>query len=388
MTKEKIKNKYTYKQLLTVAIGLIGVIGSLASIYALLSSQRQVSLQCDIVSSTNVLDINTEISDLDILFKQSSLKDRNKNLKLVIFSVKNNGTEDILKTFYDDKAPFGINPLVGEIVEKPEIIEASNDYLNKNLDIKLDSTGIAYFSDVIIDASEQFTFKLLTLVDIGTEPKFEIIGKIAGINDKIQIGRFELEVELPFFRQVFLGDVWVQVVKGIIYFLIIVILIIIVAASTEKNSEKRKKKKRLKKIEEFKSLEKYNFKHIDSAIFELYKKEREDRLLSIQEDLKDVNLVKSKYVELKDKLNKEKEESDKRKGYTEEYYDIKDDIEAIDELINSGFIIQNNGDFIINEQMSETLNQFIKYCGITETNHRYYPVKMLRNETITAANTV
>ena len=85
MTKEKIKNKYTYKQLLTVAIGLIGVIGSLASIYALLSSQRQVSLQCDIVSSTNVLDINTEISDLDILFKQSSLKDRNKNLKLVIF---------------------------------------------------------------------------------------------------------------------------------------------------------------------------------------------------------------------------------------------------------------------------------------------------------------
>lgn len=373
MTKEKIKDKYTYKQLLTIALGLIGLIGSLASIYALISDQRLVNLQCDIISSTNVLDINTEISDLDILFKQSSLKEKNKNLKLVILNIKNNGTEDILKTFYDDKAPFGINPIVGEIVEKPEIIETSNEYLANNLDIKLDSTGIAYFSNVIIDANEQFTFKLLTLVDIGTEPKFEIIGKIAGINEKIEIGTFEPEVELPFFRQVFLGNVWVQLVKSLIYFLIIVVLILFIAGISDKISENRKKKKRLKKIESFKASEKYTFKHIDSVIFELYENEQDYHLLNIQEELKDVDLLKDKYQELTEELIKEKEKSDRRKGYTDEYYEVKEELESINELIHSGFIMQNNGNFFLNEQMRETLNQFIKFCDISYPKFKPIP---------------
>ncbi len=377
MTKEKIQDKLSYKQLLTITLGLMGLIGSLASIYALISSQKEVSLQCDIISTTNVLDINTEISDLDILFKQSSLKKANKNLKLVIIKIKNDGTEDILKTFYDDKAPFGIKPLVGQIVEKPEIIETSNDYLKDNLDITIDSTGIIYFSNVIIDRKEQFTFKLLTLVDKGSEPKFEITGKIAGINGKIEIGLFETQVELPFFKQVFLGDVWVQLIKSVIYFLIIAILIIIIAISSESISDRLKKKKRTKRIEDFKKSDNYVFHHIDSVIFEMYQREEDYRLMLIQEELKDITQLAEKYERLTEDLESEKEKSDKRKGYTEEYYMIKEDLDDIKNFIDNGFILKTDEKFIVNETLKNTLDKFIKFCGIEKMEYsRFRNLKM------------
>lgn len=381
MSTEKIKDKLSYKQLLTITLGLIGLIGSLASVYALMSSQKEVSLQCDIISSTNVLDINTEISDLDILFKQNSLKKENKNLKLIIFKIRNNGTEDILKTFYDDNAPFGIKPIVGQIVEKPEIIETTNDYLKENLNIVLDTTGVIYFSNVIIDRKEQFTFKLLTLVDLGSEPKFEVIGKIAGINKKIEIGLFETQVELPFFKQVFLGNLWIQLVKSLIYFLIITILIIIIAISADSISDKLKTRKRMNKITEFKKSANYEFRHIDSVIFNMYKNNEEYRLISIQDDLKDVNILYEKFLILNDNLKIEKEKSDKQRGYTDGYYDIKEKLDSIKSLIDDGFILQNGDNFILNEPMNEFLEKFVKFCELDKkeiqsmTRMRMYPEK-------------
>ncbi|KAA3601490.1 MAG: hypothetical protein DWQ06_07675 [Calditrichaeota bacterium] len=364
MTKEKIKDSLKFKHLLTVIISLLGVLGSLASIYAIISSQRKVSLQCDIISITNVLDINTDISDLDILFKQKSLKAENKNLKLVIIKIKNNGTEDILKTFYDENAKFGIFPKIGEIIEKPEVIETSNHYLKRNLDIQLDTLGAAYFSKVIIDVNEHFTFKLLTLVNIGTTPEFEIVGKIAGIKGKINLSLFEPEIDLPFLEQVFLGNILVQIVKSIIYFLIMVLLIVVITTSSDKFTEWRIKKNRLKKIEQFKKSSNYTFKNIDSVIFDYYANGNDHYLLSIQEDLTDINSFSEKYFALKENLKKEKEKCDNLKRYTDQFYRLESGLHMTKEMIDAGFLFENNGVLIVNEKLSETLNQFIKFCKL------------------------
>lgn len=380
METDKISYKPFYKQITNIVIVTISILGSIASIYAIVSAHNNVSLQCDIISSTNVLDINADISDVDILFKNNSLKKEKKNLKLIILKIKNNGTVDILKSYYDENDPFGFKPLVGKIVEKPEITETSNSYLKENLSTYLDTTGIAYVSNVIIDSKEYFTLKFLMLVDYGLEPKFEIIGKIAGIKKKIKIGILETQFDLPFYKEALWGGFLVQIFRGLVYFLIIVAIIFASMEISEVFSKWVQKRKRNNIVENFKNLKDYSFKHIDNIIFEKYKEGSAYELLYIKDQLEDTGTLYENSVILSKELEEEKVKSDKLRSYTDKYYSIKDKLESIDELVVNGFVSQGKDTFVVNEHLKDTLSKFLAYANIK-------PLKVKRIERVRLMST-
>ena len=70
---------------------------------------------------------------------------------------------------------------------------------------------------------------------------------------------------------------------------ILLIIIIVIAINSINFSEYLAKRKRIKKIEQFKLSSEYKFRHIDSAIFDLYKNKEYYKLLDIQDYLKDEN---------------------------------------------------------------------------------------------------
>jgi len=364
MDKESVRKKISLKAVITITLSFIALISSLLTIYTYITTSKKISIQCDIISSTNVLDINAEISDLDILYKQSSLKSEKKNLMLIIFRIRNNGNENILKTFFDDKAPFGIKPVVGQVVEKPVIIEASNDYLRNNLDITVDTTGSVYFSDIIFESKESFTFKLLTLVEAETEPKFKVIGKIAGINKNIEIGLIENETELPFFKQVFLGNIWIQLIKSLIYFLIIAFIILVIVIIYHTILDEQEKRKRIKQIKAFKNDKNYTFHYADTVIFEMYKRNEIFNLRSAHNEIKDVEKFTREYKNLTEELEKAK--SKNLCGDTRDYEYLKNDYDRLERVITNGFIIKNAKGFVVNDSLAETLDKFIMFTGINK----------------------
>jgi len=353
-----------YKPSIKIIISFIGLLGSIASIYALLSIQKKTDLAIDIISNINVLDINANISDLDIVYQSRSLKKEKQELKLILIRIKNIGDENILKTHFDEEVPFGLKVEHGTILESPEIIQTSNSYLSESLKIKIDSMGGVYLSPVIIDKSAFFVLKLLLLCSETESPNIKVIGKIAGINKELIPSIAEPEINLHFFRQVLIGGFWVQIVKALIYFLIVAIIIFMGIEISDRSSKLISRKKREKNIEKFIKSENYTHRRIHDIIFEKYKEDSSPDLSSIYVMIHDTEQLNEKYQKLTKSLESEKAKSNKMQGYTDDYYVFQNMLKSYDNLISEGFITKEDNKLIVNQLMKETMIDFAKFIKL------------------------
>src|SRR5258708_55373 len=191
---EKTQQSINWKKITTIGVSTIGVIGTILTIYSVFFQEKRALLEYEIMSNSNVLDINANVSKLDISYNGSSLKSNNQNLRIFYIRVKNDGNENILKDYYDDNDPIGIKIHDGSIIELPEVITASNGYLAKNLKIKINSSNEISFSSLIIEPNQYYTFKLLVLYGLKSNPSLQSMGKIAGQN-QIQVLHLETSKE-------------------------------------------------------------------------------------------------------------------------------------------------------------------------------------------------
>lgn len=201
-------------KLTTIIITIIGIVGSIVTIYAFLFQEKHVGLQFEIVANTNVLDIKADITKLDISYDGTSLKQNRENLRIINIRVVNTGNESILKTFYDDKDPLGFSISSGRIIERPQVLETSSAYLKQNLSVDLDSLGRVAFSSVILEPKEYFVVKALVLHSTEVEPVISSRGKIAGIKSIEMVNAAEPKNDKPFFTEVFYGSMLVQAVRA------------------------------------------------------------------------------------------------------------------------------------------------------------------------------
>ena len=281
-------SKYSYY---STAIAFIGLLGAILTIYAFFFQNSENRIQYEIITNSNVLDINTNISKLDIVYDSTSLKDKNQNLRVISLRVKNVGNTNILKTFYDNASPLGVQINDGYIVENPEILETSNDYLKSNLKaIKLNDNTIK-FTNVILDKNEFYEIKLLVLHELNQTPTLVSIGKVAGIKNIQIINSSEVEADVPFFTKSFSGNIFVQLARGVAYFIVIVLLIAASVGISEFISSKRKKRKKRKLIESFENSTGYKSKKIHDVIFDNFENDglrmlkRKFSLLTDEEEL-------------------------------------------------------------------------------------------------------
>ena len=212
-----IKQLFTPSKLIRTVIIIVGLVGSLITVYAFLFPESRNALQYDIVADTSVLDIRADVGNLEILYGKSNLKENKENLRIISVRVVNTGNVNIIKNFYDDEDLLGIRITDGKIIETPELLQCSNEYLRRNLKIALPSPDSIRFSKVIMEPNEYFTIKLLVLHKINLSPRIVPIGKIAGVKSIKVVNVIESKATRPFFTEVFSGGSLVQVVRLFLY---------------------------------------------------------------------------------------------------------------------------------------------------------------------------
>ena len=143
--------KFSLRKTTAIVVATLGFVGAIVSLYAFFFQEKKVDLQYEIIANTNVLDINADVSKLDIIYNGISLKQKDEHLRIINLRVINRGTDNILKEYFDDNDLLGFKIMGGKVIEKPEVIETSSNYLKRNLIITLDTADRIKLSKVIIE---------------------------------------------------------------------------------------------------------------------------------------------------------------------------------------------------------------------------------------------
>ncbi|MBU0579807.1 MAG: hypothetical protein KKA19_01405, partial [Candidatus Margulisbacteria bacterium] len=202
---------------------LFAIIFGLFSIYLGLFKDTNPIIKYEIFSNTSVLDVKENISNLEIVYDGIDIKKSNQSIRLIVFRVNNIGTEDILKSHYDEDDLFGFVVEKGKII-RVEINKTSNEYLSKNLALSYISDDTIRFKPIILESGEYFDIKILILHEINVEPYINPIGKIAKVKKILLSDNLSERSKPSFLFQTFYGHFWTQLVRIIVYFLGFILL--------------------------------------------------------------------------------------------------------------------------------------------------------------------
>jgi len=385
---ESTKSKPFYKRYFNAAAVLIGLISAVIGIYVFFFPEtKKVFLEYEILSNSNVFDINTELSNLDIIYDSTSLKKNSQNLRVYNVRIKNNGSETILSNYYDDKVPFGLTIIKGWFIEIPQIINTSNEYLQQNAKAILDGKNKIIFNQVILESGESFTLKLLVLHQLKDTPVLTAVGKIAGQNKIPVLSLIQpIKAKESFWKRTFNGNVLSQLLRGISYFLATTLIVISIAGLNNWIYDKRQNLKRKKLIKEFKKTPDYEYTQIDEVVFSNYQSKGLSILTSYLPYLNDEAGLRDAYPKWQIKLDQYKENmkfrNDERKDeqiYMSNFFfqekdweeskqdkfqeaeSLKRKINTVNRLIKAGFIFSSNGKLIVNQQLKTKLESFIGF---------------------------
>lgn len=364
-----IKETFTVRRLTQTLIILLGLTSAVLGIYTFFFQERKFQIDYEILANTNVLDINADITKLDITYGGSSLKSNNQSLRIINLRIKNTGTESILKSYYDSKDPLSAFVEKGKVIEKPELISTSSDYIKKNLEIHFDSLGKLTFSDIIIEPNEFFTIKLLILHKTNETPVLHSSGKIAGVKDIPVINLVqENKAEKSFLETTFGGNIFAQLLRGLSYTLIVILIIVGIGVTTDSISDRKRKAKRKRLSNKFKSRREYDYNKMDDAIFSRFDSDGIENLRRYQNLLKDENRLNQKHNNWINKLKRNVEEEIQENDIVsrelmlnDKFFSRRSEWTLINELISDGYAIKDKDRLVINQPMKRCLNMFIDF---------------------------
>lgn len=355
------------KYALTFIVGII--IGGI-SIYASFFFDRIPKINYEILSNSNVIDVHTELSKLDITYDNVSIKKSDKNLRILTIRVTNYGRKSITVMEYDQNEPLGIRIKNGKIIEMPELLLTSDDYIRRNLSFKYsDSLDFIEFSKIIFDPKQYFTFKILILHDKTLIPEIEAIGKVAGM-EKPKIITSENDKEnRPLILKIILSII-TFIGKAFMYFFMFAIMMAIVVAPFAIISDLIKKKKRKKLIQSFKETDIYDSDNKDcfDYIFKSYVNNGKNKLKNYKNILTDKSildrLIPSISQTLKinnglfSQLRRAIDDSSRPKDkLDDDLYNLK----YIEDLISTNFIYLENDSYRINSTNVKGLTDFLLF---------------------------
>lgn len=361
--KNDFLNKFLENTALKIAFAIIGLIGTVITIFAFLQ-EKKVEISYEIVSNTNVLDFNAEIGKLEVIYDSTNLKKSHENLRIYTIKIINSGNQNLLKEFYDDNDPLGLQLSSGKIIEQPEVIQSSNDYLTRNVKIHVYDNNIINFSQVIIESGEYYIIKLLVLHKTEIIPQITSCGKIAGQNNIQIINTIDVKEKLPFWKEAYYGNIWVQILRLISYFILGIVIIIISISVSEFITEKKRNRQINKNIADFKAQKTYRYSKMDDAIFDRYKSDSPYVFNIMQQLINNEDYLNETFEDLSKQLNEKK---NKRYGSCEKH-DF-DNWSIIERMQEDGIIFRNKERLIINHAMKETLDKFVVF--LMEKDERF-----------------
>ena len=123
----------------------------------------------EILSSTEVLTMNEDLSSLKIMYKDINLKEAGKNISIFKIKISNEGYQSVVPGYYDENYPLGFIIKEGELISFPEIEESSDSAYYKNA---IDSTtsNTVLFNKLILDPKSYLTISLKLLNTVNKNP--------------------------------------------------------------------------------------------------------------------------------------------------------------------------------------------------------------------------
>ena len=287
---------------------LLAIIFGAFSIYTVYFMDTNPKLNFVIETNTKVLDLKENVRRLDIIYQGENIKESNKNLSIFKIKILNPSKVNILNTFYDIKDSLGFILDKAEIVERPEIVEASNDYLKYNLSFRMDSTGQIKFSPIIIEGGEYFVIRLLALHKQNEAPILKPFGKIAGIKYFKIIESYKTTEKKSFWTELIQGGFWIHIVRFLGYLLIIIITVITIAIPSSLIADSISEKRRKRNVKNYKTKKNLPDTVERNLIYDMYLEFGLDYLSSVQKLSLDERLLK---VRLRNYLRRKEKQKDR-----------------------------------------------------------------------------
>lgn len=268
-------------------LGLAGLLSGLVlGVYGLVA-ERQGQLKVSLVSISSVFDLHQPVGGLDVSYEGKSLRSANKALWALSLVVTNSGNAGIRRNDFDERSPFAVEIVGGEVVDKPAMASAA-EYLKEGVRFNATKSALV-FDSFILDPTDAFQISIVVLSDQGVRPTIKARGKIAGLR--------QIEVELPesagatatLTSRIFGADVWwIQVVRAIAYGLLALVGLVLFGAALmfifslgDRAREKGRRAVRQRRLDGYKHLSNLDQGQANAALVHIYINKGSDTLTSL-----------------------------------------------------------------------------------------------------------
>lgn len=346
----KLDQKYPSSFLGLVVGIIIGVFG----IYLTLFYEKKPDILFSVLSNFRVYDIRENIGSLQINFEGENIKEKGLTLSLITLKIINNSKVDILKAYYDEKNPLGVQVDASRII-RYDVVATSNQYLHDTLKVTQIGEAVLNFTPVILESEQFFTLKVLVLHPEHSVPQVLPVGKIAGIQQFKVIEEPKSQTKKSIWYDAYNGEIVVQIVRVIIYGIGTLLALISLGILTAVTSDWLSSTKRKRFVKHFKKMKDRDFNDKENKIF--------DRYINLGEDF----IVKIERILLsKDMLKRELAAAKRSKG---EYRDITMMPMHFYPGFSGNFLIDNeianirDGDVICDQEAVDTVKQFVMFLS-------------------------
>lgn len=232
-------------------MAVLTILSTVLGVYGTFFYERTPEIQLQLIAETNVLDIHEQLGKLDIFYDGKNLKTTEQTLRVITLRIANTGFATITKASYDENELLGFNIQGGKILETPEIVASS--YLTSNLRPRLVSDTKVIFSPVILESEESFQVKLLILAAPQQNIAISPLGKIAGVKKISVTEPFKDINRRSAFQLATDGNIEIQILRSLIYFLTLPLALIVVLAPSVWIGSIFSKHIRVRKVAQFKA---------------------------------------------------------------------------------------------------------------------------------------
>jgi hypothetical protein len=369
----KVEKKYAWSFFGFLLAALFGAF----SVYTVYFIDTNPQLDFIVESNTKVLDLRENVKKLQIIYETENINDNDKNLSILKVRIQNTSNVNILSTFYDVHDPLGFKLDFAEIVEKPELIESSTDYIKNNIIITLDSLGNVKFNSLILDGQDYFTLKLLALHKQSEIPKILPFGKIAGVKTIGIIETYKNSEEKDLWDRVKEGSIGVHLLRFLGYILSFIVVGLIIAIPSALISETLTERKRKRHVRKYKTKKKLTDSLERDLIYEMYINHGLDFLVSTERLFIDEKLLKislRSYLRKVDRMKHKEIVIEQREIIEDGHLHIPSDSRRrayinerqwiLSKLHEDKIIQLDNNELTINNQFVNDLKEFVSYLKL------------------------
>jgi len=342
--------------MITIVLAVAGIL------FTILLAEKHSQLYYDIQASTSVLDIKEELPKLEVLFDGIDIRQQNLSLRVISVKIGNDGSKAILKGDYDSEDPVGLMVSPGRII-KTDLIDASNDYLRKNMSFRNYGENIVLFNDVILNAHQYYIIKLLVLHQVDQMPSVKPVGYMAGM-ETIKVREIYKEIERAsiwsWSRS--LAGPWPVQITRVVGYLLLFSALVIIASFISVIREGIGKAKRKKNVRRFRAVSQQVFEIKDEFLFSRYIEAGFNELMIILQIVQDERTLKQ-YLERAELARRSNElYLYSRVAHRAKTVDLEFSILAfIDELIKNELIMTTADGPSVDSHMKETLLNFLAF---------------------------